>query len=325
MKLVLSSIILLCIILLASCASNNEKKIILTQPNIIHLDNLSSASGIGIYNKVNYIVGDDTPWLYELDNNLQIISKTQITPNNNQFKGRTPKKLKSDFEAAEIIIDDQHVKLIVISSGSKKTTRDTTFVINILDNSKVISKDMRPLFDDIKKVANLPATNKINIEGIAVSENNVFLFHRGNVSENIVVKIGRSSFMHYLNSESTIPKFDIFRFNLPEYKGVASGFSGACVNHDNTGLLFTASMEDTNDEVNDGAVLGSFVGTIPFSGLKEGEFTASLLMKNNIILEKKLEGIAISSVDKNGEIKVVTVCDNDDGTSDIIKFGIMVE
>jgi len=314
--------LLLPILLFASCTESKKEQLYLTDPIIVHLPSLSSASGIGIHNEVIYIIGDDIPWLYKLDSKLQIISKTQITSNNALFVGRTPKKLKSDFEAAEIIIENGILELVIISSGSTKKTRDTAFIISILDSS-IISKNIRPLYDTIKQVANLPATNEINIEGIAFSKKDVFLFHRGNVSENIIIKINRSIFINYLTTNTSVPKFDIFRFNLPDYKGITAGFSGACVNHDNTGLLFTASMEDTNDEINDGAVLGSYVGIIPFSSMHKGEFTASLLMENNTVLEKKLEGIAISSIDKNGNIKAITVCDNDDGTSDIISFNII--
>ncbi len=322
MKLKIYSSIL--ILLITSCINKKEKVITLSQPNTIHLTELSSASGIGVFNQTNYIVGDDSPWLYELDNDLNIISKTQISTKHKLVNGRTPKKFKADFECAEIINDNDSIKLVVISSGSSPVTRDTAFIINISDTGIIVKRNIRPLYEAIKLKAGLPSANEINIEGIAFSMDDAYLFHRGNVSENIIIKIDRSSFIGYLKNGNPIPSFNIYKFNLPNYKGVASGFSGACLNPDNSGLLFTASMEDTKDEIADGKVLGSFVGVIPFSGMEMGKYYTSLLLENNTPLEKKLEGISVSSISKNGQIKVITVCDNDDGTSDIIRFSLHI-
>lgn len=54
-------------------------------------------------------------------------------------------------------------------------------------------------------------------------------------------------------------------------------------------------------------------------------FIASLLLLEGQPCEKKLEGIAVRSVNKRGEIGVITVCDNDDGTSDIISFDVVIK
>ena len=324
MKLIIYSSILILVLLITSCVNKKEKTITLSQPDTIHLTELSSASGIGFFNQTNYIVGDDSPWLYELDNDLNIISKTQISTNIKLVNGRTPKKFKADFEGAEIINDDDSIKLVVISSGSSSVTRDTAFIVNLSNSGNIVKRNIRPLYEKIKLKAGLPSTNEINIEGIAFSMDNAYLFHRGNVSENIIIKIDRYSFVGYLKNGNPIPDFNIYIFNLPSYKGIVSGFSGACIIPDNSGLLFTASMEDTKNEIDDGKVLGSFVGIIPLSSMEKGEYIASLVLDNNAVMEKKIEGISIRSISKNGQINVITVCDNDDGTSDIIRFSLNI-
>ncbi len=68
MKLKILSILFVSVAFIVSCKSITEKQIFLTKPDIIHLSDLSSASGIGYYNNTIYVVGDDTPWLYALDN-----------------------------------------------------------------------------------------------------------------------------------------------------------------------------------------------------------------------------------------------------------------
>lgn len=324
MKIKFLTIIMIYVILLSSCSKYDKSKVSLSKPEVIHLNELSSASGIGISSNVIYIVGDDNPWLYKLNSDLDVINKTQISGVDTLFEGRTPKHLKADFEGAEIIYDNNKPYLVVISSGSVIHTRDTSYIINLWGNFETYAKNLRPLYNKIKLESNLPETNEINIEGIAFSDDNAYLLHRGNVSENLIIEIDRSAFLDFIKKSKPLPKINIYRFNLPTYKGVLSGFSGVCLNPDKSGLIFTASMEDTEDEINDGKVLGSFVGIIPFSGMAEGKYTATLVHDNELPLEKKLEGISVKSVSEDGTLDVITVCDNDDGTSDIITFSILI-
>lgn len=322
MKKRIHYILLISVILQYSCENNTVKKLKLSQPSIVHLHKLSSASGISNHNETLFIVGDDIPWLYELDENLKIIDSTKISGVDSSYEGRTPKFLKSDFESTEIILDDYVYKIIIISSGSVMHTRDTAYMVDIEKKEKILAKNLRPLYEEIKLQSKLHENNEINIEGTAFSDDHAFLIHRGNVSENLIIETNRNAFLDYIKNNAPIPDFKIYRFNLPVYKGVSAGFSGVSMLPDKSGLLFTASMEDTGDEVNDGAVLGSYIGIIPFSGIQNGEYSAELLMLNNSILAKKLEGITVLPNSGEKELNVVTVCDNDDGTSDILTFSI---
>lgn len=322
MKMKTISFILLTAIALSSCSNRKVKQVVLTKPISTHLGELSSASGIAILNNSIYIVGDDVPWLYKLDDKNKIISKTQISATDSIIQGRTPKSLKADFEGAEIIINGDNPEIVIISSGSILHNRDTAYIIDISDDNIYFSKNLRPLYEKIKLISNLPIDNEINIEGIAFSDNYAYLAHRGNVSENILIEINRDKFLDFIKGVTNIPDFKIYRFNLPMINGISSGFSGLCLTPDKTGLIFTASVEDTDDEINDGKILGSFVGIIPFSGIKDKELESSILMNGKIPLEKKLEGISVKSLMEKGGLQMIAVCDNDNGTSDIISFNM---
>jgi uncharacterized protein DUF6929 len=313
-------LILTSLLILVSCIKNYGDQIILSEPRLTPIYNkLPSASGIAVSNHSIYIVGDDSPWLYQLDRDLIIIEKTRLSSIDSIINGRTPKKLKADFECAELLISDTLEELVVISSGSSPISRDTAYILVPEDHTTLISKNIRPLYESIKFVSKIDSINEINIEGITFSDTHAYLFHRGNVSENIIIRIPLNNFINYLKKkEQQVPDFDIFNFNLPEYNGIKSGFSGACMLPDNSGIIFTASMEDTNDEVSDGKVLGSYIGIIPLAKLNEGQYVVSLLKKGGSPLEKKLEGIEIINSDKT--LQMISVCDNDDGTSDIIQF-----
>ncbi len=306
--------------LLNACV-NNQHSIKITDVEVTHRDDFSSASGITISNRTTCMVGDDIPWILFFDDNQTIFDTLSLTSADSLNNGRLPHYLKPDYEAMEITEVSGHREIIVISSGSDKITRDTAIIVNP-DTRQIIKKNIRPLMEAVKIKAGFPEGREINIEGIAVSDKNVYLLHRGNLSGNIIIEIPALSFIKYIKSNSKIPKFRTFSFNLPAHNNVVSGFSGATMLPDKSAILFTASMEDMADEKSDGDVLGSYVGIIPLSGLIKGECFTTLLTDNGTTLPKKLEGIAVSKIMKNNKLKVITVCDNDNGTSDIISFDI---
>ncbi len=103
-----------------------------------------------------------------------------------------------------------------------------------------------------------------------------------------------------------------------------AGFSGACVLQDNSGLLFTASLEATSNAYNDGEILGSYIGTIKFNDFDKGISNTKPVIVNGEILKTKLEGVSIKSF-KNNELKIITVSDNDDGTSWVYEIIYIIE
>jgi len=90
---------------------------------------------------------------------------------------------------------------------------------------------------------------------------------------------------------------------------------------DQSGLLFTASLEDTESELYDGAILGSFIGYIPLDRLQEGVSYSELLIENINPVTTKLESIVIKSKTGN-KLAILTVSDNDDGSSDIFEMNV---
>lgn len=91
---------------------------------------------------------------------------------------------------------------------------------------------------------------------------------------------------------------------------------------DQSAILYTASLEDTDSELYDGEILGSFIGYIPLDKLQEGiSYTSLLKDKNELPINKKLESIVIKSVSEN-KMLILSVSDNDDGSSDIFEMNI---
>lgn len=316
MKRLTISLFTFVLLMLVSCNNLKEPSIELQILSHKYYDNMSSASGVSIIENKIVLVGDDIPWLVEINDDLTIGNKILLSGINSIVDGRTPSRLKADYECMETFHDDGLQKTLVLSSGSKLQSRDTAVLITFSDTTHILKRNIRPLYEKIKFHANM-GDEEINIEGLAMAKQTAYLFHRGNISGNFIAEINRKQLLDYL--ESGIDALDdiiIHSFQLPELDGVASGFSGAYYHDDLQILLFTASMEATSSVTADGKVSGSFIGYIPIDSLPKGTFYSSLLKKDGKILAKKLEGICVKTANGN-VMDVLSVCDNDDGSSDL--------
>ena len=307
-----------------SCCSHLQPTLQISDIEITHRDDFSSASGVTIDNGITYIVGDDIPYILFMDENQNIFDTIWLTEGDSMKNDRLPYHMKPDYEAMEITDINRQKEIIIISSGSKQTTRDTAIIVNT--KSRIMhKKNLRPFYESIKKHAGFPEGKEINIEGLAISNKNAYLFHRGNLSGNLIIEVPTEDFISYMKTDDDFPEYSTYYFNLPSHENVVSGFSGATILPDMSAILFTASMEDMKDEISDGEILGSYIGILPLSGIENGEVITEILSDNNKILPMKLEGISISKTPNINSFDAVAVCDNDDGTSDIIKFNIEIK
>jgi hypothetical protein len=179
------------------------------------------------------------------------------------------------------------------------------------------------LFEEIKQKAGMDPVDEINIEGVALSKQRVFLFHRGNISGNFIAVFEAESFFYHLdNALGTIPMATIYPMDLPNSGQVRSGFSGASMLPDESGLLFSASLEKTEDVISDGEILGSYIGLIATSVPGSKDYRSGLVTKQGEPVALKIEGLAIRNIQGN-KIRAYAVCDNDDGTSEILELEIL--
>lgn len=306
----------------SSCRNPKEKPFDIFVVQHTFSPDISSASGAGMFQNDVYVVGDDLPDLIRLDPERKPGGRIKLSEIPVQKNGRMAKNIKPDFESMEFFNDRGIDKVLVLSSGSKQPARDTAFQVRFDVTWLLKKKNIRPLYLKIKSAAGMTGDEEINIEGLAISDKKVYLLQRGNLSGNFIAAFDKLPFMMYLDSDKNpLPGVKIYKFNLPEYNGVPSGFSGACMLPGNRGLLFTASMEDTGSSYEDGAVLGSYIGMIPLSELPNGKYFTRLFTKKDEPVAKKLEGITVKGFE-NKILMVVTVSDNDDGTSDIYELGL---
>ena len=122
--------------------------------------------------------------------------------------------------------------------------------------------------------------------------------------------------MNYMDAPTLLtPIPHVSTFTLPKICNRYAGFSAAIMWNDS--ILFAASVEDTDNEIDDGATLGSFIGM-----LRGNEILWVVPVETNgSIAPVKIEGIAILQVQENS-LEIAGVTDNDSDASEMLRIEI---
>lgn len=279
---------------------------------------ISSASGLAFDGNKIWIAGDDAA--YVIKSSLDGSEFTRIKLYENATEQRLRKPVKHDLEACVLceVLGEPH--LFLFGSGSLSPYRDTLFVLNIKNTNLCLKRSMAQLYDAIRKKAALKK-NELNLEGAALVGDQLVLFNRG---KNFIVLMRWKKFVLYAMNElmNDVPAFTIINIELPVVNGFRIGFSGACALNENE-LLFTATLEETSDSINDGPVKGSYIGLLNLKNNTAANVVSLLQIKNadGNILTDKLE--AIETIKISGKsISAIAVADNDDGESKLFYLTI---
>jgi hypothetical protein len=221
-----------------------------------------SASGIEVHNGVIYLVGDDSPWLFRFDDRFELTGRFQIAPIPSE-NAVVPKKDKGDFEAITAVSWKGEPTLAVFGSGSKSPQRDLLVKISCADPNRIQHYSLTRFYDQLKKTANI-GDPQLNIEAAVQHDGELLLFNRG---VNLVVACKMEALIAHLDEDSSVPPLTIYPVNLPSVEGTEAGFSGAGLSPGGD-IVFTASVEQTRNWIDDGEVLGSFVGLLHIPSLR---------------------------------------------------------
>lgn len=279
---------------------------------IFTLEYLPSGSGLAIISGSVFIIGDDSPFLFELDKDLEL-HKKHLIKEEYAYEEKIPKLHKPDFESiAEEPSADGPV-LYLFGSGSKSPERDELIVFQPNFTGKAKKYSLTPFYD-ILATFNGGERESLNLEGAFISGKNLFLLNRAGNQLLIVALI---EFKEFLEGSRTSGEMDIahYAFRLPVKANVQAGFSGACTIPGTTKVVFTASLEDTGNWIDDGEILGSYLGILDTTKLADGQplFIEPLKNQKGTPLQDKLEGVAFNGFDEEGNVKLLIVADNDDG------------
>lgn len=281
------------------------------------LKGIPSASGIEIYKNKLYIIGDDSAWLFILDRQLKLIEKIPLLKKRKRLsEARIPKKKKPDFEAMTFVKYKGEKILLIFGSGSKRIKRDKLFAVYPSRKHEVKEYSLTSLYDYINDGKR--KTSELNIEGVAATDKRIwFLERRTAKRRNMFYSFDLKQVMDFLfKKERKRPRdIRIGRFDLPSINTIEAGVSGAAMINKYK-MIFTASVEDTENAIDDGDILGSFIGIRNF---KSYEVNAEVLEKGNNTLKLKVESICILK-SKNKTHQLLAVTDSDGGVSELLEL-----
>ncbi len=302
-----------------SCQEQKEEKLSVVKKkqskveiqSYTKLKNFSSGSGMAFYNNHFYLVGDDDPFLVKANREGEILQKWQLWDSVSRIDGRIPKKVKPDFEAASLFYSNNDTLLLIFSSGSKSPQRDIVLTFHPQTKS-VDTLAGQQFFSWLKNAANL-STTEINIEGAAYHHEVLYLFNRHN---NEMYSIQHNEFETFIKTGKTDQlSLNKYRFELPAYKNDTARFSGASAIAAQGMILFSASIETTDNWKDDGAILGSYMGLIYLDSLHQNPpMCLSVVNEDGTLFQGKIEALH-GFVKNENNLRAFFITDDDDGTT----------
>ena len=278
------------------------------------IPNLPSASGIEIIGPVAYLIGDDSPYLYPLDAATLAPHAPVLLFETEHFDdGRIGKKRKPDLECmAALVWPDGRPGLLLLGSGSRPNRARGWFVPTEGPQTPE-PLDLAPLYAKLQ--AALPDGVELNLEAAATTEMELLLFQRtvGRADAALLLALPLALVLRQLagDVDAEIPAPQQVAFALPHIDGCPAGFSGATFVGEH--LFVSASVENTDDAVLDGEVLGSFVGVV--DAVAGTANFARLAWADGRAYRGKVEGLAVRRELAKNQFELLLVTDDDEGGS----------
>ena len=277
------------------------------------LKGVPSASGIVAVDDRLYVIGDNSAWLYQLNDQYDVANAYVLLPG--VMDSILSKDAKPDFEAMTAIPTEGHTGLLVFGSGSKSPERDTIASITLSDSIQTTLYEATTFYDALRSSTYLDAES-MNIEAAATIDTTLYLFNR---EHNLLLEYDLNAVLGFLKGLNELPSYKAYRINLPELNGLPAKFSGASAVPGSQQLVFTASVENAPNTYDDGEVLGSYVGIIDLAYVKDGyQPECTLITEDSKTLAIKVESVEVIKVNSPNVLTVVLVTDSDGGASELL-------
>lgn len=264
---------------------------------------IGSASGLLFKNESLFLISDSSKALYEYGMIDKKLESHILIDNPELPKENISKKIKPDFESLAFYGED----ICVFGSGSTEN-RNKMVQFNIYNKQTIKTLDLTDLYLSMQYFAEIKPED-FNIEGAVFNGEDWFFFQRGNGEK------GQNG-VFTVSGENLENQFTILynSYKLPKIKGVQTSFTDAIL-VENT-LYFLATAEDSKSTYEDGAVLGSIIGSIDTKTMK-------IKVKQTITNEHKFEGLTLYK--NNKETLEFLLCEDKDADvqqSDIYKLSL---
>ena len=286
------------------------------------LQGIGALSGIVIHANTLYVVGDDagylqkTPFHQMLDQiidfkKVPLLSDTPLTP--------LSKAEKPDFESMTIVNVDGQAQLLIMGSGSK-ANRKTALLFNPFTQQICPFLDT-PNYDFLESNQDLTGGAELNIEAICSDDEYLYIFQRGNINRHhgvLVFDLKPLTDTHDLQNTLV----SALRLHLPDIDGSACGISDACFLKHRSIIAAVASVEQTINAYDDGAVLGSLIVLVSTDGKT---LDAQVITDDHgHPIPIKVEGITWLNAHPSGE-EFLLVTDSDGGDSELLRVLVAMD
>jgi hypothetical protein len=283
---------------------DNLRELTLEEPATPGLPkHVASASGVARRGRNVYVIGDES-------NHLAVFDLTNDRPGRlvRALSGDVPTDPegraahKSDLEALTVLPPGDgspYGMLLGVGSGSGEK-RDRGFAWDLEADGSLNGDprevDLSPAYEILRG-----EIGELNVEGAAVLDDELLLFHRGNDADSVNA-IARISLAHALESMAGDLRIDVEEivslrsYELGELDGVRLCFSDATPIGDGH-VVFTASAED-----DDGEIHGSVLGILSEDG--------DVRRLRRIDRQWKVEGVHATT--DTGVLDLLFVCDQDE-------------
>ncbi|AXI02067.1 DUF6929 family protein [Aquirhabdus parva] len=286
------------------------------------LKGIGALSGVATHANTLYVVGDDAGYLLKTSlhqtlnqiidfEKVPLLTHTPLTP--------LSKAEKPDFESMTIVNVDGQAQLLIMGSGSK-ANRKTALLFNPLTQQVGPFLDT-PNYDFLESNQNLTGGAELNIEAVCSDDQHLYIFQRGNINRHhgvLVFDLKLLADTHDLRSTLV----SVLSLHLPDIDGSASGISDACFLKHRSIIAAVASVEQTINTYDDGAVLGSLIVLLSTDGktLDAQVITDDQGHPTPI----KVEGITWLNTHPSGE-EFLLVTDSDGGDSELLRVLVVID
>lgn len=314
----------ICFIIAFMTGPTAKKNALFTIEKSVLLEYLPSGSAMAVVQEKIFIAGDDSPFLFRLNSRFELLTKHLLLEN---FAGpdRIPKASKPDFESMAEEASPGGTVLYIFGSGSKTPERDQMLYVPLLEPDRQQAYLLTSLYNRLAALQGGGREN-LNLEGAFIYEEKLYLLNRAG---NQLVSVFLKEFKEHLQGTRSADDLALTgtSYQLPGSSKVQAGFSGACTLPGTSKIIFTATMEDTDNWFDDGEILGSYMGLLDLQQQSEGELLEAELLKTNenTPLAEKIESVAFHGFYDNGDLKLLAVSDNDDGTTRLFEVRLRKE
>jgi hypothetical protein len=282
------------------------------------LEGIPSASGVEFYGDSFYVIGDNSAWLFQYDASFRNLVKYPIHHQLGIQNDTIPKKEKPDFEATTVVTQNSSAQLYIFGSGSKSPMRDILVKLDLNNPTSYVSLSLENFYSQLKT----GGVSELNIEGAVYANDYLYLFNR---ADNSIIRVVYTEFELFLNDSNRALEFTLHKFSLPLLDNVQIAFSGASLVPGTSTIIFTASAEQTDNWIDDGAILGSYVGIIDLENLTNLNKPQVVgVLENGNTLKIKIESVTVKSANRH-KIQLVMVTDSDGGKSERVEANLFIE